>query len=351
VRVSLLRTTQRFSALLSLCLSAQSFGADPIYLFPPNPSPMGIHEINSLKPVAHYEALVKNLTPGDELAFEDGNRFEFISHVGHGGTCNILKVRALTGPDKGKIMALRIPISGELLSQAQHWDANNTHLPFNAPENRYTFSTYIQDTSEYLDLFARAGIGPKAYLQSPGQYIALDLIDVKFTLDDFLSGKISLAPEEESTAEDALVFFERKIAGIQGIKDIGQPGNLVFDGTRWILVDWYGVYFISERIYPWAFYEWPGLIEEVLDFKMHEKGPISVKDPRHPFWSRLKERLSKTHKKARLDMLELAVNPLTRKPLNFQHSYFERNFGSWKKIYHEMNRTKKERLCTRALTS
>ncbi len=238
--------------ILSVCFTFNCLAASPIFLFPEQPVR---HLSSTQSPVEDYTKIISELKNGDELAFHDGARFEFQSFIGHGKTTNILKVRMLTGPHSGTVMALRIPLKGGLLYREQSW--NLYYVPEGSSSLKLTFSLYIDEIIDHADAFFRVGIGPKLYQSLAGQYAAIELIDKRFTLDEYLRGKIVLSPNEENTVRNALLKFEQQATGVSSIKDIGEPGQVLFDGKRFILVDWYGVSYVSENIYPWAYYEWP----------------------------------------------------------------------------------------------
>jgi hypothetical protein len=323
-------------------LSNSQFGQaqESVRLFPAN---LKSRPSSSILGVDGYEVLLGNLRPGDDLQFSDGSQFEFLERLGRGKTTEVLKVRAKTGEYSGVVMALRVPIKSDLLSLAQHWEHRAT--PVADPALSYTFSLYIDDSYAHIKIFERGGIGPKFYQYLPGQYLALELIERQFSLGDFLSGKVVLDKESTPKIVEALVDFERRISGVIEIQDFLQMNQVFFNGERFVLIDWFNVEYVSSNLYPWAFYEWPGLVGNFLKMIMYTNGRPDPKDERMPFWKDIHDRLEKTHKKARLEMLDKGVNPLTGQALVFTPNYFERTFGAWKNVYRDLDKLRRAKQC------
>ncbi len=338
---------------------------DPIFLFPPGSATIPSAE---LIPVDNYEEILQNLKPKDVLGFEDGARFEFVDHLGHGETNYVLKVKAVAGNQIGKIMALRLPISRQPLWVAQGWDLSEIDGSVGASYKlRLTFSHYIDATMEYADLFSRSGIGPKYHGGLKGQYNAFDVIPKSFTLDEYLSREVRFQGDEDRAIQAALGRFQWKTSGILGIQDISQPGQVIFNGRDFILVDWYGVRLVEGTIYPW------GLVSlDVTGKRLFKEGMISqglagdvlssyrigvsygsTEETRadRAWQDELEKLLNRQHSMARFDMLESGINPLTGKILIDPKTYWQRNFGIWRSVYAEKNRSKKIRKCSRLLSS
>ena len=321
--------------------------ADPIFLFPKR----GENQPSANQvPVQNYRQKVSALQAGDELAFHDGSRFEFLSFIGHGKTTQVLKVKSLTGEHRGKIMALRIPLKSGHIYEEHHWNLN--YVAVDAPELGFTFSLYIDDIIWHAGHFAQAGFGPEFYGGLAGQYAAVELIDQKFTLDDYLNGKILLSPEEEKKVEQALIQFEKQATGIMSIQDIGEPGQVLYDGKRFVLIDWFKVKYVSQNVYPWAYYEWPGLVGDFLSHLL-SRTKSGASDPGlkklSEFQARLYEKLLHASREARLEMMRDGLNRLTGRPPTQVHSFYQRNFGSWRKVYRELNGMKKNQQCNQIL--
>lgn len=353
-----------FVIFAPLIFAAEANIVDPIFLFPPQ---LSSRTPEQYVPVANYNSIVQALVPGNVLGFQDGARFEFVDFIGHGGTTHVLRVKATTGEHAGKSMALRIPISDLTLHQGQNWYGTMLEEATRYELN-LTFSHFVVATLKHAELFSKTGIGPKYYGGLPGEYAAFEIVGRKFALEEYLEGQIKFSPEADSAVRAALARFEKRTAGINGIQDIANPGQVLFNGTEFILVDWYGVRMVEGDLNPWGFLTSglsgnvlysdgmisQGLVATVLaDLRM--KGtqagvPLTPEQISRRAWQdELTKYLKGEFAAARLDMLEEGVNPLTGKAPTSVHSYWERNFGIWRKVYSEMQRTRRARNCKRML--
>lgn len=333
---------QRLYSLLAIMTLAavHNTARSQIYLFPPKADNL----LSSQQlPIKNYTQTLDNITSGQTLAFSDGSLFEYIEPIGQGATCRILKVKALTGDHKNTEMALRIPIKSAYLIYAQNWEVEPMDMFTNNPAHKYTFSYYIDDAIKYADLFAAAGIGPTYYQSLAGQYVASEIINRKFSLDEYIDGKIRLTTSEDQQVKHHLTNFIHKTAGIISIKDIAQPGQVLYDGTRFVLVDRFQVNFVNDTMYPWGFLGPTGesIVEAIIYQRSdhaEEHAPTEIRTLVEQEW-----------KEARLNMLDTGYNPLTLQPITVNHNIFTRYLGSWRKIYQELSKTRKSRTCNAKL--
>jgi hypothetical protein len=181
--------------------------------------------------VEKYEHRLMEVKPGDILVFdEDRTQFKVIEDLGEGGTTKIFKVVQIK-PKLSKIeLALRIPLK--------------------AGSTLYSEVRHTTPYSDFIDLFKdgheelrQSGVRiPSIHDYKKSQFVAVELIKVDFSLEDYLRypEKIKgLSPQTMMEAENALYRFVESVIEYSDIGDFGID-QLTYDQKEkeWVLLDW-----------------------------------------------------------------------------------------------------------------
>ncbi len=187
--------------------------------------------------VGNYNVLIGNLKRGYILTFEDQTRYRFIGYLGSGNTTQIIEVEILDRVSPDKSVAMRLPKKSGIFVNDRY---------------RTPYFEFINSFIKSKSALEKAELIPKSHGELAGQYILVDKLEIKFGLKDFLVGRIALGAEQRSAIEEALFVFSRKLAAFERIGDFS-VNQIVFDGKRWVLLDFTGVVLLEGSVYPVVF--------------------------------------------------------------------------------------------------
>ncbi|MBI3544668.1 MAG: hypothetical protein HY075_15460 [Deltaproteobacteria bacterium] len=193
----------RLLLLLSIVLSADAWAAKSYLLF----SAPGVQS-------ATYDADVAALQAGDEVVFSNGSRFEVKAVLGKGNTARIL--------DVGGGKALRIPLkSGRFDKTMSYMDYVDAFLE--------GYKTLKEREAPVVETYVDESL--------PREYVVVEALSVKFTYDDFITGKVKLSEEQATKVQDDFIEFARKTWGFSIVGDQHTEQVVYTADKGWLFLD------------------------------------------------------------------------------------------------------------------
>lgn len=165
-----------------------------------------------------YNEIVEKLHPGDRISFSNGKWFSILDMKKHGNTTLILQI--------SEVLAIRIPLKlGKFASQ---------------------FSGDSIDFRSYINMFyrgnrnlVRLGVATvKVFDYLPGEYVVVNKLDIQFTFEDFIYGKIFLNQDQKMRLLDSFYNWVESTGTVTYIGDFNES-QVGFDlkSQSWILFD------------------------------------------------------------------------------------------------------------------
>lgn len=184
---------------------------------------------------SEYDKIVQNLEQNDILKFSNGKSFQLKKVLGSGNTTLILET--IDG------FALRIPLSAG--------PSKYSKLPC------YMYINGFIEGYESIKNYVRT---VKIYDNNPNQYVLVEKVDLNFTLQDLLDGKIHLNSQEKAYVTQQLLNWTKETMRFMYIGDF-RFEQLGFNGNEWILLDFNGK---AAPFDDWARYGHYNLTSHVL---------------------------------------------------------------------------------------
>ncbi len=173
----------------------------------------------------NYSEIVERIKEGDSLTFSNGEKFRITKVLGSGNTTLVLKTLRGT--------ALRVPLN------------SGVHI-----KTRIPISEYINHTIDGHETVSKNGVKTVdliSFLRN--EYVEVNYIDYKFSLEDFLSGNID--PIYLSKKDQIIQALSRWYETTHKMITIGDfaSGQLIFNGSEWILSDWTNMHMTLKEYY------------------------------------------------------------------------------------------------------
>lgn len=174
---------------------------------------------------ADYADQLSELKAGDNLMFSNRREYTFESFLGHGSTTQLVLA------DRGT-RVLRLPL------KPGFYDGVEGPMPYT------DFLRLYLTGWQRLRNSGIAVVNVNARESDPTEYLVVERLDLRFTLEEFLSGKQDAHPEA-ARAREALVDFGASTWRLAAIGDF-RPDQVGWDGTRWVLFDF------TDHVTPYA---------------------------------------------------------------------------------------------------
>lgn len=163
-----------------------------------------------------YNGIVWQLKRGDQIQFSNGKVFKIKKPLDKGTSTWVLET--------SKGTALRIP-----LRSGVHGG------PLGAGDIRYT--DFIDEYIGGSRSLSQLGISvPRVYDSLQSEYVEVEKITKKFSLEDFIHGGVQLSSAERELAERRLLDWAKQLWPLAELTDFNDS-QVVYDGKRWILLD------------------------------------------------------------------------------------------------------------------
>lgn len=170
--------------------------------------------INDIYRAHDFSASVEKGKLPTIIEYPNGAKFKIVHSLGGGNINRIFEVIDLR---TNKRMALRVPQSAvePIVQISNMW--GDTHSEFTRTQV----------------------VVPQMYEHVPSQYTTTEVIDYKFSLNDLIIKPNELDFGESTKAVKEFKNFLLSRGELISIDD-GHPENIVFDGNKWIVLDWRG---------------------------------------------------------------------------------------------------------------
>lgn len=235
---------------------------------------------------SNYKEIVDSLKPGDRVKFSDGSVVELAEYLGRGNTSLVFGIKG------DSTSVIRIPRISDMFKTLM--------IP------RAAITTYANANLPLVKLGADV---PKVKGGLDLEFLIVERMPIvirpgqDFTLNQFLQNQAQTAGSSRAEAEDALLDFVRKTAGIASIGDI-HSDQFVYSRSqkRWILLDWSGPIHSAFDI--------NALNEVVLSEKTHQLSVMrramlgSIADRSSPDFKELAKKIQKTVKRERFRIID-----------------------------------------------
>lgn len=177
---------------------------------------------------SNYDAIVANLRVGDVLVFSDGKEFTVQDPITNGNTTKIL------GISKHKV--LRIPLRQGVCvgCPGTYTDILNSYLEGH--------EALVKEKVPTVHVYKKESL--------KNQRVIVDRVDVKFTLEEYVArenNRLNFTPAQYDSIDKKLIQWFETTWNFVFIGDF-HAKQLVYDGKKWILIDFSGDHNLLKRL-------------------------------------------------------------------------------------------------------
>lgn len=172
-----------------------------------------LYDSNTGRAVDGYATILSNLKEGDVISFTNQKRFKIKKFLGSGNTTMILELEG--SPPR----AIRLPKN------------SGSH------SKEFTYGELLDSFvkgARYLEENAVPSV--KIHESLAQEYAIVDKVNVDFTFGEFLKNN-DISESDRKKMIEEFYSFAKKTARLEKIGDF-HPGQLVYDGKKWIVLDW-----------------------------------------------------------------------------------------------------------------